>query len=480
MALPWLHARVRIPLIGAAFASVLFALTALFAGHALRQATLQRVDEELEVLTEALSSDIEARGLADLQSDALREGLEANTLEFRLAHHSAILFRSNEVVARTGDLTAPIKPEHLTTFDHAGSEPFTQVEPFTGQKRLCRFQAVSLGGLASGVTLLVFRDIGPVLRMLRAAYWALAALTLVSGTVVFLGLWIATRRSLNPVLAIIATARSITAENLSQRVPLDSRTEELRQLASVINSLLDRLEQAFLGQRQLFANAAHELKTPLAVIAASIQELLDQGLDSPSAQATLQQVWLTTKGLAAAVDKLLLLAAAETPSPLLRQEFSLVDVVEQAILDLAPLASARRVTVSYGAVEDVTVTGERSAFMAILRNLLENAVYFSYPGGEVEVAASCQGGSLTLEVSDRGVGLDPTDHVNLFQPFVRAAGAATHHPTGAGLGLAIVAGICRRLGGSVELQKRPGGGTLARVVLPLQKNCGPEARSVSR
>lgn len=271
MTFPWRHARVRIPLVGATFASALFALTAFFAAHALRRATLQRVDEELEVLTEALSSDIEARGLADLAANALHEGLEANTLEFRLAHHSAILFRPNEVIACSGDLTVPIKPEHLASVAHAGDEPFTQVEPFTGQKRLCRFQAVTLGGLARGATLLVFRDIGPVLRMLRAADWALAALTVVAGLVVFLALWVATRRSLNPVLAIIAAARSITAENLSQRVPPDPRTEELRQLAAVINSLLDRLEQAFLGQRQLFANAAHELKTPLAVIAATTQ-----------------------------------------------------------------------------------------------------------------------------------------------------------------------------------------------------------------
>lgn len=190
-------------------------------------------------------------------------------------------------------------------------------------------------------------------------------------------------------------------------------------------------------------------------------------MGSQPAKASLQQVWQTTKGLAAAVDKLLLLAAAETPSPLARQELSLVDVVEQAILDLAPLASSRRVTIKYEGVEDITVTGERSAFLAILKNLLENAVYFSYPEGEVEVAAFSHGGWLSLEVSDHGVGLDPTDHANLFQPFVRAAGAASHHPTGAGLGLAIVAGICRRLGGSVELKNRVGGGVSARVLLPL-------------
>lgn len=474
----WRHARVRIPLIGAAFASALFVLTAIFAAQTLKKAAFQRVDEELDVLSEALSSDIEARGLEDLAAEALREGLEANTLEFRLAHHSAILFRGNEVIARTGDLASPIKPEHLAAFAHTGDEPFTRVEPFTGQNRLCRFQVVTLGGLASGATLLVFRDIGPILRMLRAANWALAGLAVVGGLGVFSALWVATRRSLNPVLAIIATARSITAENLSQRVASDPRTEELRQLAEVINSLLDRLEQAFLGQRQLFANAAHELKTPLAVIAATTQELLEQGPDSPSAKSALQQVWQTTKGLAAAVDKLLLLAAAETPSPLARQEVSLVDLVEQAILDLAPLANTRKVTVRYESVEDVTVMAERSALLAIVKNLLENAVYFSHPGGEVEVAAWCQDGFLTLEVADRGVGLGATDKTAIFQPFVRAAGAATHHPTGAGLGLAIVAGICRRLGGSVELQNRSGGGALARVVLPLKENCGPEARSV--
>ena len=89
----WRHARVRIPLIGAAFAAALFVLTAIFAAHTLKKAAFQRVDEELDVLSEALSSDIEARGLEDLAAEALREGLEANTLEFRLAHHSAILFR---------------------------------------------------------------------------------------------------------------------------------------------------------------------------------------------------------------------------------------------------------------------------------------------------------------------------------------------------------------------------------------------------
>lgn len=473
----WRHARVRIPLTGAILALALFAITASFAAHALKKEAFARVDEELEVLSEALSSDIEARGLADLAADALREGLEANTLAFRLAHHSAILFRPNEVIARTGDLTSPIKPEHLAAFAQSGGEPFTRTEPFTGQNRLCRFQAVALGGSASGTTLLVFRDLGPILRMLHAANWALAGFTVVGGLVVFAALWVATRRSLNPMLAMITTARSITAENLSQRIAADPRTEELRQLAEVMNSLLDRLEHAFQGQRQLFANAAHELKTPLAVIAGTAQELLAQDRGSASATTALHQVWHTAKGLAAAVDKLLLLAAAETSSPLARQKVSLLDVVEQAILDLAPLASSRGVSVRYDAVEDATILAERPGLLAIVKNLVENAVYFSHPGGEVEVAATCGQGVLTLEVADRGVGLNAPEGASLFEPFVRAAGASAHHPTGSGLGLAIVAGICRRLGGSVQLENRTGGGALARVVLPLQQNCGPEARS---
>jgi hypothetical protein len=146
------RARTRIAVLAALASLASLALVAAVTASILHHALDSQTDEGLDTLVEAIGSDIELRGLRDMSQDALRVGLESNVFEFRLEHHSAILFRGNQLLARTGDLPRVVRPAQLADLDRRGSRPFTAVEEFTGQRRICRFQVAHLSGRADGAT----------------------------------------------------------------------------------------------------------------------------------------------------------------------------------------------------------------------------------------------------------------------------------------------------------------------------------------
>jgi signal transduction histidine kinase len=457
--------RTRIALAGALLSAAFLIVLALSARAFIRFRTFADIDEELYTLAAAVGSSYELEGLEQVRRDSLRAGLEANAFEFRLANHSAILFKGAKTVAASGNLLRT-SLTGVAPYENQPETPYTAVEPYSGQARRCRFLVTRLSGKAKGATLVLFRWIGPNLESLARLDRALAGIVLLGflGTAAILAF--AVTRAIRPVEEVTRLAEELEATDLSRRVRITKGGEEFRRLAAVINSLLDRLENAFRAQRRLVADAAHELKTPTAVLLGEAQEAARPDATPEERRQSLETVGRAARGLAQEVDALLLLARGDAALPGRRETLDLGPVAAQAAADAAPFAGSRGVRCRLEAAEEATVSGDRAGLARVVSNLLSNAIRYTARESEVEVRVSRNGASVVLEVADRGPGVAPENRRRIFERFVRLDAARSTYPEGSGLGLAIVDQIVRAHGGEVSVEEREGGGAVFRVRLP--------------
>jgi signal transduction histidine kinase len=460
------RARTRIALAGALLSAAFLVALALATRTALRKLTFDDIDEELETLSAAVGSGFELEGLDEVRRDALHVGLEANTFEFRIGRHSAILFNGETPVAVSGDLLRAGTPVGLGPYRGRPEKPYTAIEPYSGQGRRCRFLVTRLSGKAAGATLVLFRWIGPNLAALSRLDRALAAVVLVgfAGTAAILAF--AVGRAIRPVEDITRLAEDLQATDLSRRVRADAGGEEFRRLASVINGLLDRIENAFRAQRRLVADAAHELKTPTAVLLGEAQEAARPQATRHERARSLETIERAARGLAREVDALLVLARGDAAPPPRRDRVDLARLAAEAVANVEPLGLARHVACRFEPRGELGVFGDAAGLRRVVANLVTNAMQYTAPGTEVEIELRREEGHAVLDVRDRGPGVAEADRARIFERFVRLEPARAENPEGAGLGLALVDQIVRAHAGAVEVLAREGGGAVFRVKIP--------------
>ncbi|HEV2064413.1 MAG TPA: ATP-binding protein, partial [Thermoanaerobaculia bacterium] len=428
--------------------------------------TFEDIDDELYTLAVALGSSFELEGVEESVRDALKLGLEKNLFEFKLANHSVILFLGDKPVALSGNLLETSLPVTFEPYRERPEVPFTMVEPYSGQNRTCRFLVTHLAGRARGATLVLFRGIEQSRRALNRLDRALLGFVIVgfSGTAGILTLVL--RRALRPVEEITRVAEALEATDLSRRVPAAGGGEEFRRLAAVINSLLARIEQAFAAQKRLVADAAHELKTPAAVLLGEAQEALRQDASPEERRASLETIDRASRGLARQVEAILFLARGDVASPERREPADLNEIADEAAAAASPLGAARGVRCSVSHRGPAPVSADRAALLSAAVNLVSNALIYTDAHMAVDVAAGSTGGEAFLEVADRGPGVPQEDRARIFERFVRLDRTRARNPEGSGLGLAIVEQVARSHAGKVEVEDREGGGAVFRLTLP--------------
>jgi two-component system OmpR family sensor kinase len=306
---------------------------------------------------------------------------------------------------------------------------------------------------------------------------------------IVLGAWFIMRRGLRPLETMAATARQISHGDLAPRVsPADGRTE-VGELGLALNTMLDEIEDAFRERdeteqrlRQFLADASHELRTPLTSIQ-GFAELFRLGPDNPDLDrgVIMRRIEQESHRMRRLVDDLLLLARLDQPRAMERTATDLAVLAADACTDAAVVDPDRAITLD--APMPVVVAGDPDHLRQAIANLVTNALRHTPPGTPIEVRATVAGGQGTVTVADRGPGLDPDSLAHVFERFWQADRARTGG--GAGLGLAIVAGIAHEHGGTASAVNRPEGGAVFTLRLPLdggghQRHGGADAHDESR
>jgi two-component system OmpR family sensor kinase len=296
---------------------------------------------------------------------------------------------------------------------------------------------------------------------------AMGVLALLAG-----GSWIILRRGLHPLEHMAVTSRAIAAGDLSQRVqPAEDRTE-VGQLGLALNTMLDEIEAAFREReateqrlRQFLADASHELRTPLTSIQGFAELFrLEQTPDHVSLEVILRRIEEESARMKHLVEDLLLLARLDETRPLDPTTVDLAVLAADACSDAVALDADRPVTLD--APEPVVVLADEDHVRQAIGNLVVNAVRHTPPGTAVDVGAHVADGRARVTVRDHGPGLDEDARNHVFDRFWRADGARAGG--GAGLGLAIVAGIAAEHGGNVAATNaEDGSGALFVFTLPL-------------
>ncbi|XVQ08529.1 sensor histidine kinase [Spirillospora sp. CA-255316] len=279
--------------------------------------------------------------------------------------------------------------------------------------------------------------------------------------------WVLSGRALKPVRAIARAAEEIQATDLSRRIRLEGPKDELRYLADTVDSMLDRLDEAFGAQRQLIDDASHELRSPLAIIRAN----LDTVLTAPDAEdadrrRAVQVVDRATTRMTRLVEDLL--ATARRSAPAFHDtDVDLAVVAREAAEEFDSLAAARRLTIDRDLRRGLTLIGDHDALRRAVGNLLSNAVRLAPAGSAITVAADRSGGWQWVAVKDSGPGIGPDEQERVFDRFWRGADARRSRDRRTGLGLAIVRHIVEAHGGHVRLFSTPDVGSTFVLWLPV-------------
>ncbi|WP_290868974.1 ATP-binding protein [Hamadaea sp.] len=293
-----------------------------------------------------------------------------------------------------------------------------------------------------------------------------APIALAIVTVVALGLgWLAAGRVLRPLAVINATARRISASNLSQRLALRGPDDELKALGDTLDDLFARLEASFDAQRNFVANASHELRTPLTRERAMLQVALDDpGTSAETWRAVATGVLASNAEQESLIEALLALAGSQA-GPADREVADLAAITGNVLDSAAPEAQRRGVSVT-AALSPAVLVGDKVLIERLVANLVANAIRHNTAGGEVEVGTTTRDGHAVLKVGNTGVAI-PADEVGrLFQPFVRLGDRRAGHDGGHGLGLSIVQAIATAHAATVDARPRTGGGLSVEVTFP--------------
>lgn len=275
------------------------------------------------------------------------------------------------------------------------------------------------------------------------------------------------QRALLPLQRLVQELHRINAQDLAMRVHADNTRDEIAEVASTFNELLDRVEEAFKAQRNFIANASHEMRTPLTTISGQLEVLLLNPREGEVYRAALRSIVEDMHSLNRLADKLLLLAQAENSTTAATFSPARMDeVLWSSRQEVLKSAKGSTVVVTIGPFEDeedLQVMGNEVLLRSMMTNLIENACKYS-PDATARIFLNQTKGSVLIAVENIGDGIAPQDHLRIFEPFFRADN--TGRARGHGIGLSLARRIATLHGGSITLTSAPGAGAVFSVRLP--------------
>ncbi|MBI4670559.1 MAG: HAMP domain-containing protein [Chloroflexi bacterium] len=310
------------------------------------------------------------------------------------------------------------------------------------------------------------RDLATLLIISIAAGLATAAI----------GGWFIAGNILEPIDRVTLTAQKITrARDLGRRIEVPSKIDEIGRLALTFNEMLARIEELFRAQQRFVADVSHELRSPLTAVRGNLDLLKRGAVEDPAERAqVIDAIDSETARMSRLVSDLLLLARQDSGVPIARHPIELdtllLEVYRQAQI------TAKGLKVTLGAEDQAIILGDRDRLKQVLLNLVDNAIKYTAPGGEVTLALTKDDVWVKILVQDTGIGI-AQDHIpNLFDRFYRVDKARSRDAGGTGLGLAIAKSVVEAHNGKITVESQLGKGSTFAVWLPLpQPKSAPEA-----
>ena len=296
----------------------------------------------------------------------------------------------------------------------------------------------------------------------RTTNWYITvAVTVLSGILAYF----VSGRALKPLRSFASQVEKVQLNNLADMKIDEDVLPEFRQLSQSFNQMLERLNNAFAAQRQFTGNAAHELRTPLALMQAQLELFSAEHPDVlPETAAFLSLLREQTERLTQMTKTLLEMSNLQQVSR--NERIQLAPMVEEIFTDLTPLAEKRGITLT--ADGDGVMTGSDALIYRLLFNLTENAVKYNRPGGSVQVTVTQEPEKILIRVSDTGCGIQEKYQQSIFQPFFRVDKSRSREYGGTGLGLSLVWEIADLHGGCVWVEASSEKGSTLAVELPVQ------------
>lgn len=294
-----------------------------------------------------------------------------------------------------------------------------------------------------------------------------------------------TKKTLTPLQKLTSEVSQIQAQNLSTQLAVPNSKDEIAQLTSSFNEMLTRLDNAFSTQKQFSANAAHELRTPLAVLQTNLEVF--EKKQKPE-MVEYQQLFTMIKEQTARLSQLVgtLLDMTNLKSVPRTDHVSLEELVDEVFCDLDPVAEKAGISIHFDDSSsqdwhtDVhtpdasalnnnirNITGSYVLLYRAVYNLVENAIKYNRPNGSVTVSVKEKNGQAMILVKDTGIGISPENQKKIFDPFFRVDKSRSRAMGGAGLGLALVDSIAREHGGSVKVLESNEKGSIIALMLPI-------------
>ncbi len=275
---------------------------------------------------------------------------------------------------------------------------------------------------------------------------------------------------LKPIGVISNLARDINEKSLDQRIPVGAGRDEFNELARTINRMFDRLQHSFARQKQLLANASHDLKTPLTMLRLFIDEVLSQNReDLPDfLRESLLRQNVQVLRMERLVKNLLELSSLEISQSIKREPIDLTNLIESLLEDYRLLGDTRSIQIYAQIPKNLTIKGDPEKITRALSNILDNAVKYNCDGGEIHLDLKRIDTTVTLSITNTGPGIPEYEIDKVFDQFYRVEGSRSTQYGGSGLGLAIVKRIIELHGGNVKMESKTDAWTKITLLLPNQ------------
>ena len=291
------------------------------------------------------------------------------------------------------------------------------------------------------------------------SWYITGAVTLLGGVLAYF----VSGHALRPLRSFAAQVENVRPDNLADTKISEDAPAELKRCSASFNDMIARLDEGFSAQRQFTGNAAHELRTPLALMQAQVElfcaEHPDVNADTASLLGLLQE---QTERMTHMTKTLL--EMSELRSVPCNDEIDLAPMIEEVLTDLAPLAEEKDIMLA--SEGEAQIIGSDTLIYRLLFNLAENAIRYSAPSSTVQISTQDEGGRVLLRVRDQGLGIPEQYQTSIFQPFFRVDKSRSRAYGGVGLGLALVWEIAALHGGSIEVEESSESGTTMLVTLP--------------